>query len=101
MSAKDRRNAEGYSDPTAYAAMKNLNREEDRINKLRRAILNICEVAGFQKTDSVYWFTEGTLMKMENGRRYESSVSLNWLLNEDCKIRAPMKALNTTFWRGV
>jgi hypothetical protein len=54
-----------------------------------------------QKTDSVYWFTEGTLMKMENGRRYESSVSLNWLLNEDCKIRAPMKALNTTFWRGV
>lgn len=54
-----------------------------------------------QKTDSVYWFTEGTLMKMENGRRYESSVSLNWLLNEDCKIRAPMKALNITFWRGV
>lgn len=42
-----------------------------------------------QKTDSVYWFTEGTLMKMENGHRYEASVSLNWLLNRDCKIKAP------------
>lgn len=40
-----------------------------------------------QKTDSVYWFTEGALMKMERGFRYESSVSLNWLLNKDCKIR--------------
>lgn len=40
-----------------------------------------------QKTDSVYWFTEGALMKMEHGFRYESSVSLNWLLNKDCKIR--------------
>lgn len=40
-----------------------------------------------QKTDSVYWFTEGSLMKMERGFRYESSVSLNWLLNKDCKIR--------------
>lgn len=28
-----------------------------------------------QKTDSVYWFTEGALMKMEHGFRYESSVS--------------------------
>lgn len=42
---------------------------------------------GNQKSDSVYWFTEDTLMKMEYGRRYESNVSLNWLLNPDCKIR--------------
>lgn len=28
-------------------------------------------------------------MKMENGHRYESSVSLNWLLNKDCKIKHP------------
>lgn len=40
-----------------------------------------------QKTDSVYWFTEDRLMKLEKGIRYESSVSLNWLLNKDCKIR--------------
>lgn len=42
-----------------------------------------------QKTDSVYWFTESALIKMENGHRYEASVSLNWLLNEDCKIKSP------------
>lgn len=39
-----------------------------------------------QKTDAVYWFTEGTLMKMVHGFRYESSVSLNWLLDKNCKI---------------
>lgn len=48
MAAKDMKNAEGYSDPTAYAAMRNIDREEDRSRKLRRAILNICEVAGFE-----------------------------------------------------
>lgn len=42
-----------------------------------------------QKTNSVYWFTESALMKMEHGFRYESSVSLNWLLNSDCKVAAP------------
>lgn len=47
-----------------------------------------------QKTDSVYWFTESALMKMERGFRYESSVSLNWLLNKDCKIRPPFKTLD-------
>ena len=26
-------------------------------------------------------------MKEERGFRYEASVSLNWLLNKDCKIR--------------
>ena len=46
-----------------------------------------------QKTDSVYWFTEGTLMKMEYGRRYESNVSLNWLLNPDCKIVTPVNKM--------
>ena len=46
--AKDRKNSEGYSDPTAYAAMRNIHREEDRFNKLRRAILSIIELAGFE-----------------------------------------------------
>lgn len=47
-----------------------------------------------QKTDAIYWFTEEALMKTENGLRYESGVSLNWLLNEDCKIRAPTPPLD-------
>lgn len=48
MAAKDKKNAEGYYDPTVYAVMRNLRREEDRFNKLRRAILNIVDVAGFE-----------------------------------------------------
>ena len=48
MSGKDRKNSEGYSDPMAYAAMNNISREEDRFRKLRRIILNICDVAGFE-----------------------------------------------------
>lgn len=48
MSGKDRKNSEGYSDPTAYAAITNINREEDRFRKLRRIILNICDMAGFE-----------------------------------------------------
>lgn len=40
--------------------MKNLNREEDRINKLRRAILNICEVAGFEIQGSLTFVDKRT-----------------------------------------
>lgn len=43
LSAKDRKNSEGYSDPTVYAAMKNIARDEDRFRKLRKVILNICD----------------------------------------------------------
>ena len=48
MAAHHRKNSEGYSDPTAYAAMRNIARDEDRFRKLRKVILNICDVAGFE-----------------------------------------------------
>lgn len=48
MATKYKKNSEGYSDPTVYAALRNIHREEDRFNKLRRAILSIVEVAGFE-----------------------------------------------------
>lgn len=48
MATKDRKNSEGYSDPTAYAAMRNIAREEDQFRKLRKVILSICDVAGFE-----------------------------------------------------
>ncbi|MEY8404368.1 hypothetical protein AALA54_13710 [Oscillospiraceae bacterium 44-34] len=48
MAAKDRKNSEGYSDPTAYVAMRNIARDEDRFRKLCKVILNICDVAGFE-----------------------------------------------------
>ena len=48
LALNDKRNSEGYSDPTAYAAMRNITRDEDRFRKLRKVILNICDVAGFE-----------------------------------------------------
>ena len=39
-----------------------------------------------QKTHSIYWFEKDRLMKMENGVIQHSTVSLNWLLNDDCII---------------
>lgn len=47
--AKDlRRNAEGYPDPTAYEATKNMNKDSERFYKLLRSIFVICELAGFR-----------------------------------------------------
>lgn len=48
MSGNDRKNSEGYSDPTAYAAIKSITQEEDRYRKLRKVILSICDIAGFK-----------------------------------------------------
>lgn len=44
-----RRNAEGYSDPTAYEALKNIEREEDeRFHRLLHTLFYLCELAGFE-----------------------------------------------------
>lgn len=48
MANNDRRNAEGYSDPTAYQALKNIETEEERFHKLLYAIFDICELADFE-----------------------------------------------------
>lgn len=51
MGKEDRKNAEGYSDPTAYEAIKNVERspdsDDDRFHKLLDTIFSICELAGF------------------------------------------------------
>ena len=43
-----RKNAEGYSDPTAYEAIKNIDKEYERFHKLLHTIFYICNVAGFE-----------------------------------------------------
>lgn len=42
-----RRNAEGYSDPTAYEALKNMEQEEERFHKLLDTIFALCELSDF------------------------------------------------------
>lgn len=44
----NKRNSEGYSDPTAYAALKNIDLEEAQVRKLRSAIAQVCDLAGFK-----------------------------------------------------
>lgn len=40
-----------------------------------------------QKSNAVYYFTEDAIMKAWRGDLGKSSVSLNWLLDDECKIR--------------
>lgn len=42
-----RRNASGCSDPTAYRAIKNIDKEDEKFRKLLHTIFYICDNAGF------------------------------------------------------
>ncbi len=42
------KNSEGYKDLTAYQAIKNIDKEEEKFQKLLNAIFDICELAGFK-----------------------------------------------------
>lgn len=39
-----------------------------------------------QKSDALYFFTNGKIMKFYKMKTEESGVSINWLLNDNCKI---------------
>lgn len=39
-----------------------------------------------QKSEATYFFTEDKLMKIEYGYIFLLKVSLNWLLDEECKV---------------
>ena len=43
-----KKNSEGYLDLTAYHAIKNIEQEEARFNKLLYTLFYLCELAGFQ-----------------------------------------------------
>lgn len=40
-----------------------------------------------QKSNAVYYFAEDAIMKAWHGTVEKSSVSLNWLLDDDCEIK--------------
>lgn len=48
-----RRNAEGYSDPTAYEAIKNLDADDERFHKLLNTIFTICELSWFHLEERI------------------------------------------------
>lgn len=39
-----------------------------------------------QKSNAVYYFTDDAVMKAWRGTVEKSSVSLNWLLDDECEI---------------
>lgn len=39
-----------------------------------------------QKSNAVYYFTESNVMKFWRGQTMLSSVSVNWLLDNECEI---------------
>ena len=43
-----RKNAEGYMDLTAHDAIKNVEDEAEKFNKLKGCILRVCELAGYK-----------------------------------------------------
>lgn len=48
-----RKNASGYSDPTVYQAIKNIENEDDKFHKLLDTIFNICELSGFHLEERI------------------------------------------------
>ena len=42
-----KKNGSGCPDPTAYKAIRNVEKEEERLKKLLDAIFAICDIAGF------------------------------------------------------
>jgi hypothetical protein len=61
-----RKNGEGYSDPTAYEAIKNVskdsNKDDEKFHKLLHTIFYLCDLAGFQIQGRI------VLVDKENGR---------------------------------
>lgn len=39
-----------------------------------------------QKSDAVYWFTDRNVMKRWQGQTSLSGVSVNWLIDDECKV---------------
>ena len=48
MSNYPKKNVEGYSDPTAYEAIKNIESDDARFQKLLTVIFSACDLAGFR-----------------------------------------------------
>lgn len=60
-----RRNASGYSDPTAYEAIKNTEMDDYRFHKLLHTIFDICELSDFKLEGRI------TLVDQRTGKVYK------------------------------
>lgn len=55
-----------------------------------RKYLDLGKFEGFrfanQKSSAIYWFDSDVICKTVNGVVYDSTVSLNWLMDDKCEI---------------
>ena len=65
MSHDNRKNAEGYFDPTAYAALTRIEKEEERIRQLKKVLGEICALSGFRLKGQL------TFVDKKSGRSYK------------------------------
>ena len=56
------KNSEGYTDLTAYQAIKNVDKDDEKFQKLLHTIFDICELAGFEIEGRI------TLVNKKTGR---------------------------------
>lgn len=59
-----KRNGSGYYDPTAYAAIKKVDEEDEKFHKLLHTIFYICKLAGFEVEGRI------VLTDIETGRTW-------------------------------
>lgn len=55
-----RNNSEGYSDPTAYAALSMIEKDEQQLRKLKRILSDICAISGFHMKGQVTFINSRT-----------------------------------------
>ncbi len=61
MNDRDLRlNVSGYPDPTAYEAIKNIDKEDERFHKLLHTIFDMCELSGFRIEGRIVLVDEAT-----------------------------------------
>lgn len=55
-----KKNSEGYHDPTAYLAEKNIEQEERRLRHLKKILNEVCELSGYRLVGTVIFMNERT-----------------------------------------
>lgn len=51
--AVNKYNQEGYEDPTAYDALRNIDSEKIRVDKLLRVIFMLCDLVGYDVKERI------------------------------------------------
>ena len=69
------KNKEGYSDPTAYEALRKIDEEDARFHRLLDTIFYLCELAGFRiegrtaRFSAHFWVLKSGLCPEKRGQR--------------------------------